>query len=65
MHLVSISTDRKRLMKQEADLTSKRLERRLFLFLTVVLFPVIAVGLVAAYGFVVWMWQLANGPPGV
>jgi len=52
-------------MKQEADLTSKRLERRLFLFLTVVLFPVIAVGLVAAYGFVVWMWQLANGPPGV
>lgn len=52
-------------MKHEADLITKRRERRLFLFLTVVLFPVIAVGLVAAYGFIVWMWQLVNGPPGV
>lgn len=52
-------------MRQDADLVAKRRERRLFLFLTVVLFPVIAIGLVAAYGFIVWMWQLLNGPPGV
>lgn len=48
-----------------ADSASKRRELQLFLFLTVVLFPLLAVGVVAAYGFLVWMWQLLNGPPGV
>lgn len=48
-----------------ADSAAKRRELQLFLFLTVVLFPVLAVGLVAAYGFLVWMWQLVSGPPGV
>lgn len=36
-----------------------------FAFLAVVLFPVLAVGLVAGWGFVVWMWQLLAGPPSV
>jgi nitrate reductase NapE len=47
------------------DSGSKRRELQLFLFITVVLFPVLAVGVVAAYGFLVWMWQVIAGPPGV
>ena len=40
-------------------------ERRSFLFLTVVMAPVLAVAIVGGYGFVVWMYQLIAGPPGV
>jgi nitrate reductase NapE len=43
---------------------SKRREWGLFLFLTVVLAPVLAVGFVGGYGFLVWMYQLIAGPPG-
>lgn len=52
-------------MEHEPGQATKRRELRLFLFLTVVLFPVLAVGLVAGYGFLVWMWQLVAGPPSV
>ncbi|RJF94116.1 periplasmic nitrate reductase, NapE protein [Sphingomonas cavernae] len=52
-------------MKQEFGPATKRRELQLFLFLTVVLFPLLAIGIVAAYGFVVWMWQLMMGPPGI
>jgi nitrate reductase NapE len=52
-------------MSQNADTGTRKRELRLFLFMTVVLFPVLAVLTVAAYGFLVWMWQLLNGPPGV
>lgn len=34
-----------------------------FLFLTVVMAPVAAVGIVGGYGFIVWMTQLIVGPP--
>ena len=46
------------------DLQRKRAELRAFGFLTVVLFPLLAVAIVAGYGFVVWIWQIYNGPPG-
>lgn len=39
-------------------------ERRAFLALAVFLAPVLAVGIVAGYGFLVWMIQLISGPPG-
>jgi nitrate reductase NapE len=39
-------------------------ERRSFLFLTVVMAPVLAVAIVTGYGFAVWMYQLFAGPPG-
>ncbi len=39
-------------------------ERRSFLFLTVVMAPVLAVAIVGGYGFAVWMYQLIAGPPG-
>lgn len=39
-------------------------ELRSFLFLSVVMAPVLAVIIVSGYGFVVWMVQLVAGPPG-
>lgn len=44
--------------------SSRREELRSFLFFTVVMAPVLAVLLVASYGFAVWMIQLLAGPPG-
>ena len=43
---------------------SKAQELRSFLFLSVVMAPVLAVVLVSGYGFIVWMYQLVAGPPG-
>jgi periplasmic nitrate reductase NapE len=43
----------------------KRRELWAFLFLTVVLFPVLAVLIVSGYGFAVWVSQMIFGPPGV
>ena len=43
--------------------TTRGQELRAFLFLTVVLAPVLAV-MVVGYGFLVWMYQLVAGPPG-
>ena len=50
-------------MEEEASFT-KAQELRSFLFLSVVMAPVIAGAVVAGYGFVVWMFQLVAGPPG-
>jgi nitrate reductase NapE len=46
------------------DQIEKSEERNMFLFLTVVLFPVLSVALVGGYGFIVWISQLLMGPPG-
>lgn len=43
----------------------KRRELAVFLFLTLMLAPLIAVLVVAGYGFVVWMYQMIAGPPTV
>jgi len=43
---------------------TKGQELRGFLFLSVVMAPVLAVVLVSGYGFIVWMYQLIAGPPG-
>jgi nitrate reductase NapE len=52
-----------------ADETSGRPRRRrmeifAFLFLTAVLMPALAVAAVGSYGFAVWVYQIAAGPPG-
>lgn len=41
----------------------RKAEWRSFLFLTVVMAPVLTVIVVGGYGFAVWMYQLLNGPP--
>ena len=43
---------------------TKAQELRTFLFLSVVIAPLIAGAVVATYGFLVWMFQLISGPPG-
>lgn len=43
----------------------KRRELVVFLFLTLVLAPVLTVFIVAGYGFFVWMYQIIAGPPSV
>lgn len=42
----------------------KRHEFRLFVFLIVFLFPILAVAVVGSYGFMIWMSQVLMGPPG-
>jgi len=42
----------------------KKLETRLFIFLIVFLFPILAVMIVGGWGFLVWMSQILLGPPG-
>lgn len=49
--------------KSDAPPTTRQEELRSFLFFTVVMAPVLAVLLVASYGFVIWMVQLLAGPP--
>jgi nitrate reductase NapE len=44
--------------------TSKREELLAFLILAVLIWPIIAVGIVGGYGFLVWMSQIVLGPPG-
>ena len=46
------------------DKLEKRRELRAFLFLTIVLAPVLSAVIVGGYGFLVWMVQLVAGPPG-
>jgi periplasmic nitrate reductase NapE len=42
----------------------KKEEFRTWLFLALILAPVLAVLIVSAYGFGVWIFQLIAGPPG-
>ncbi|TCK19656.1 periplasmic nitrate reductase subunit NapE [Ancylobacter aquaticus] len=43
---------------------SRREEIVAFIVLAVLIWPIIAVGIVGGYGFLVWMFQLLYGPPG-
>ena len=43
---------------------SRRRELLLFLVLAFGIWPIVAVGVVGGYGFLVWMWQAVFGPPG-
>ncbi len=53
-------------MEQETEQVqaTRTQERIAFLLVTAVIFPLLAVLVVAGYGFMVWMWQLLfAGPP--
>jgi len=49
---------------QIAPRHSRRQELFAFIVLAVLIWPVVAVGIVGGYGFIVWMAQLVLGPPG-
>jgi nitrate reductase NapE len=36
----------------------------LFLLLAFAIWPILSVGFVAAYGFLIWFYQMFAGPPG-
>ena len=46
-----------------ASVESLSRERRVFVFLTVVLAPMIAVAIVGSYGLLIWLYQMLTGPP--
>lgn len=51
-------------MTADSEQQSKKTEFTAFLFLTVVMVPLLATLVVAGYGFLVWIYQLFSGPPG-
>ena len=52
-------------LDEEAAARRRRKEEfRTWFFLTFVMAPVLAVAIVSAYGFAVWIYQLFVGPPG-
>ncbi len=42
----------------------RRRELLLFLAVTLLVFPLLAVGIVGGFGFAVWIFQMIAGPPG-
>lgn len=50
-------------MKATAVEHTKKGEWRAFLFLTVLLAPLLAVVLVGGYGLSIWVFQMLAGPP--
>jgi len=50
-------------MDADTGQRSRRSELTLFLFITVVLFPILSVMIVGGYGFAVWIYQMFTGPP--
>ena len=50
--------------EEEAVPARRRRELIAFLVLAFGIWPIVAVGVVGGYGFLVWMWQIIFGPPG-
>ena len=50
-------------MADKKKTSSRKEEARSFAFLTIVMAPVLAGILIAAYGFIVWFYQMFSGPP--
>ncbi len=48
--------------KHESDNTKHELT--VYLFVAVVLAPILATVIVGGYGFIIWVYQLIVGPPG-
>lgn len=48
----------------DASPSSRKEELRSFVFLSVVIAPILAVMIVASYGFAIWFYQILTGPPG-
>lgn len=50
-------------MFDKKNTSTRKEEVRSFAFLTVVMAPMLAGLLIAAYGFIVWFYQMFAGPP--
>jgi periplasmic nitrate reductase NapE len=49
---------------QRIDDQRKTEEFRTWLFLSLIMAPILSVFIVAGYGFLVWIYQMFAGPPG-
>ena len=50
--------------QKSAVSSSRRAEFFVFAIIAAFIWPVVAVGVVGGYGFLIWMMQLIVGPPG-
>ncbi|WP_380058110.1 periplasmic nitrate reductase, NapE protein [Falsihalocynthiibacter sp. SS001] len=50
----------------DASLPSRSRTKEIWIFLLLAfgIWPIVAVGVVGGYGFIVWMLQILTGPPG-
>lgn len=56
--------DGRRPPSEPPEKPTKRHETIAFLFLSIVLFPLMSIILVGGFGFIIWMQHLLLGPPG-
>jgi nitrate reductase NapE len=54
----------RRAVPRDVAPVSRREEVLGFVVLAVVIWPIIAIGVVGGFGFLIWMWQIVFGPPG-
>ena len=47
----------------DAQNIQKKKELNAFIFLTVILAPLLAVAIVGGYGLLIWLYQFFTGPP--
>jgi periplasmic nitrate reductase NapE len=52
------------IVERPNEALTRKQELRSFVFLAVVMAPLLAVIIVSGWGFLVWMFQLFAGPPG-
>ncbi|MGI2035937.1 periplasmic nitrate reductase, NapE protein [Rhizobium panacihumi] len=57
-------TDTNTISEQTSFRQKRRRELLTFVVLAFGIWPVVAVGTVASYGFMVWAYQIVYGPPG-
>ena len=60
----SLNPERPSAAAAAPDPRRKREEFRTWLFLSLIMAPILSVLIVSGYGFLVWMYQLFVGPPG-
>lgn len=51
-------------LTEQEPRTRRRQELLTFLVLAFGIWPLVAVGVVGGYGFIIWMLQIVYGPPG-
>lgn len=54
----------RRAPSSDSQRSRRRMELLTFLILAFGIWPLVAVGVVGGYGFIVWMFQVVFGPPG-
>ena len=59
-----MDTSAKHEAQPETGMTGRRAELIVFAIIAALIWPVVAVGVVGGYGFLIWMSQIILGPPG-